>query len=88
MKKFTEEELSRYNGESGKPIYLSCKGLVYDLSSSFLWKNGKHQVLHRAGADLTNNLDQAPHGMEVFDKFPIVGILLCAEMSNRTSKNC
>jgi len=86
LKKFTEEELARYNGEKGNPVYVGCKGKVYDVSASFLWKDGTHQVLHRAGVDLTNALEQAPHGGDVLEKFPMVGILHCAGKSQTPSK--
>ncbi|MEM3880635.1 MAG: hypothetical protein QXD19_02690 [Candidatus Bathyarchaeia archaeon] len=46
------------------------------MSTSFLWKDGKHQVLHEAGTDLTEALKQAPHGEDVLNRFPVVGILL------------
>ena len=75
MKKFTERELALYNGENGKPAYVAYKGKVYDVSASFLWKDGKHQVLHNAGADLTLALEQAPHGIEALERLPVVGIL-------------
>ncbi|HEX9076755.1 MAG TPA: hypothetical protein VF932_13305 [Anaerolineae bacterium] len=44
--------------------------------SSFLWQNGKHQVVHNAGADLTEYLTEAPHGPEMLQKFPVVGMLV------------
>jgi predicted heme/steroid binding protein len=75
MKEFTEKELAKYNGKNGKPAYVAYKGKVFDVSTSFLWKDGEHQVLHEAGKDLTEALQQAPHGEEVLKKFPIVGIL-------------
>jgi predicted heme/steroid binding protein len=75
MKEFTEEELANYNGKNGKPVYVAYKGKVYDLTSSFLWKDGIHQVLHIAGSDLTRALEQAPHGADEIQKFPMVGVL-------------
>jgi predicted heme/steroid binding protein len=75
MKDFTKEELSRYDGKSGRPAYVAYKGKVYDLSGSFLWNDGNHQVLHNAGTDLTHAMEQAPHGGDVFEKYPLVGIL-------------
>lgn len=73
--RFTLEELSRYNGKNGAPIFVACQGKVYDVSRSFLWQSGTHQVLHTAGADLTRSLDQAPHDVDVLARFPIVGML-------------
>jgi predicted heme/steroid binding protein len=75
MKELTKEELARYDGRNGFPAYAAHKGKVYDVTGSFLWKDGSHQVLHKAGADLTDALEQAPHDGDVLDKFPIVGTL-------------
>lgn len=75
MKKYNKKRLAEYNGKNGKPAYLAYKGKVYDVSSSFLWKDGKHQVLHKAGADLTAAMKMAPHGSEFLEKFPVVGTL-------------
>ena len=84
---FTEEEPAQYNGKNGNPAYVVYNGKVYDVSASFLWKDGTHQVLHSAGVDLTDALDQAaPHGGDVLQKFPVVGILHGAGMSNMPSK--
>jgi predicted heme/steroid binding protein len=79
MKEFTKEELARYDGKNGRPAYVAYEGKVYDLSGSFLWNNGSHQVLHDAGVDLTDAMEQAPHGRDVFDKFPLVGTLRSAD---------
>ncbi|MGQ9543116.1 MAG: cytochrome b5 domain-containing protein [Candidatus Bathyarchaeia archaeon] len=84
MKAFTEEELAEYNGKNGKPAYIAYKGKVYDVSASFLWKDGDHQVLHKAGMDLTEALEQAPHGEDVLEKFPMVGILIGWHTENAT----
>jgi len=75
MRRFTTEELSRYNGRDGAPAFIAYQGKVYDVSRSFLWQEGRHQVLHHAGVDLTPSLDQAPHGADLLEKFPVVGTL-------------
>jgi predicted heme/steroid binding protein len=79
MKEFSREELARYNGKNGTPAYAAYKGRVYDVSASFLWKNGSHQVVHNAGLDLTDAMEQAPHGQDVLEKFPLVGTLRGAD---------
>jgi len=75
MKPFTLAELAKFDGAGGRGAYVAYKGLVYDVSKSFLWKAGKHQGLHRAGRDLTDELDRAPHGPEFVERCPIVGRL-------------
>jgi len=75
MKEFTEEELAQYDGKNGNLAYVAYKGKVYDVTGSFLWKNGIHQVLHSAGVDLTDALEQAPHGDNVLRKFSVVGMI-------------
>lgn len=74
MKEFTRLELAINNGKNGASVYIAYEGKVYDVSSSFLWKNGKHQVIHNAGDDLTDALAQAPHGEVMLKRFPVVGI--------------
>lgn len=76
LKKFTLKELAQYNGKDGKPAYVAYKGKVYDLSKSFLWQDGDHQGLHVAGKDLTKDMEDAPHGPEELESFPIVGELV------------
>jgi predicted heme/steroid binding protein len=75
MNEFTKETLLRYNGKDGRLAFIAHDGKVYDVSVSFLWRNGTHQFRHHAGQDLTDDLKQAPHGESMLEKFPIVGEL-------------
>ncbi len=75
MKEFSKKELEKYNGENGAPAFIAYRGKVYDVSDSFLWQDGKHQVTHKAGEDLTDALRDAPHGSDLLERFPVVGIL-------------
>ncbi len=63
---FTERELQQFDGTHGRPTYIACAGMVYDVSASALWRGGRHQDLHYAGNDLTRTLRKAPHTGEVF----------------------
>jgi predicted heme/steroid binding protein len=74
-RKFTKDELKSFDGRDGRPCYTACNGLVYDVSDSYFWRGGVHLVLHGAGKDLTDAMDDAPHGIELLEQFPIVGIL-------------
>ncbi len=75
---FGRKELEKYDGSNGF-VYVAYDGKVYDVSHSFHWKSGIHQVMHRAGCDLTEALNEAPHGPEMLNKFPIVGEFLDRE---------
>ena len=74
-KVITKEELKKYDGSNG-PAYVAFRVKVYDVSHSFHWKKGVHQVTHYDGCDLTEALGKAPHGSDMLDKFPVVGELL------------
>lgn len=73
-KVFTAAELSTYNGKNGAKAYTSYKGIVYDVTDSKLWQLGEHFGL-QAGIDLTEAMQNAPHGPEVFSGFKQVGTL-------------
>jgi predicted heme/steroid binding protein/uncharacterized membrane protein len=75
MKEFSIEELAQYNGENGKPIYISHNGKVYDVSGSKMWKTGTHMKRHRSGQDLTTDIQAAPHPADVLERFAQVGVL-------------
>lgn len=75
MRIFTEEELKKYDGKNGL-AYVAYRGKVYDVSASYHWRKGMHHATHRAGYDLTEALEQAPHDPALLDKFPIVGELV------------
>ncbi len=76
LKKFTVEELKGFDGGNGKPIYIAYKERVIDVTGSKMWRGGQHMKRHTAGADLTSDIAQAPHGIDVLDRFPQVGILI------------
>ena len=72
----TLEELKAFDGsEEGKPIYIAYKGKVYDVTESPLFINGIH-FEHYAGSDLTEFIDEAPHGEEVLEEYPVVAELV------------
>lgn len=76
MREFTTDELARYDGRAGAAAYIACNGKVYDVSRSFLWQQGRHQALHKAGADLTEELMKASHGADLLARVPFVGSLV------------
>ncbi len=74
LRRFSRAELKQFDGRDGRPIYAAYQGSVYDVTASPLWGEGQH-FEHLAGADLTEELADAPHGEEVFEDFPVVGHL-------------
>jgi predicted heme/steroid binding protein len=76
MRYFTSKELARFNGQDGSPAYVAVYGKVYDVSNSSLWRNGKHQITHFAGKDLTEALERAPHSIDYIETYPLMGTLI------------
>ncbi|MEZ4804157.1 MAG: cytochrome b5 domain-containing protein [Bacteroidia bacterium] len=74
-KEYSSQQLALRNGQDKPEVWIAFKGIIYDVSESRLWKNGKHYE-HWAGQDLTDELKDAPHSESVFKKFPKIGILI------------
>lgn len=72
---YTRSQLALRNGQDRPEIWVAFQGLIYDMTQSKLWKNGKHYE-HWAGQDLTDELADAPHSEKVFEKFNPIGKLL------------
>lgn len=71
---FTRSQLALRNGQDRDEIWCAYEGVIYDLTASRLWRNGKHYE-HWAGQDLTDELIDAPHTNGVFARFAAVGTL-------------
>ncbi len=68
LPEYTRQQLALRNGNDKEEIWIAYKGLIYDVTNSRLWRNGKHYE-HWSGQDLTAELEDAPHNANVFDKF-------------------
>lgn len=75
MQEFRPDDLEEHDGRDGRPSYVVYDGNVYDVSDSKLWKGGMHMRRHQAGSDLTADIQAAPHGPEVLERYLPVGIL-------------
>ncbi len=71
----TQEELKAFDGKEGRQALVAVDGVIYDVTGSRLWKNGKH-TRHIAGEDLSSSLKQAPHDDAKLESFPKVGTLV------------
>lgn len=72
---YTRSQLALRNGQDRPEVWVAFQGVIYDVSRSRLWRDGKHYE-HWAGQDLTAELADAPHSDTVFDKFDAVGKLV------------
>ncbi|MFN4972297.1 MAG: cytochrome b5 domain-containing protein [Bacteroidota bacterium] len=72
---YTKSELALRNGQDKPEVWVAYKGIIYNVTKSRLWRNGKHYE-HWAGQDLTEELKDAPHSATVFDKFEPIGKLI------------
>ena len=75
LPEYTKSQLALRNGQDKPQIWVAYMGVIYDVTGSRLWRNGKHYE-HWAGQDLTHELADAPHTTSVFEKFEKVGRLV------------
>ena len=75
-RKFTVEELGKFDGKEGRSAYVAYKGKIYDVTDSYLWLDGEHQFERKAGADLTEAMAASPHGDRVVENMKLVGVLV------------
>lgn len=73
-RKFSLEELSRFDGKEGRPAYVAYAGKVYEVTDAYLWIDGNHMG-HDAGKDLTEGMNSSPHGNRVIESIKLVGVL-------------
>ncbi|MEX1376039.1 MAG: cytochrome b5 domain-containing protein [Eubacteriales bacterium] len=71
----TLDELKEYNGENGLPAYVAYDGVIYDVSDEPQWTSGSHGG-NMAGTDITENLNNAPHGTTKLNGLDVVGKLV------------
>ena len=71
---YTRFQLALRNGQDRPEIWVAYLGVIYDVSHSRMWRDGKHYE-HWAGQDLSHELKDAPHNERVFERFIAVGRL-------------
>jgi len=74
LPEYTRAYLALRNGQDKPEVWVAYNGLIYDVTRSRLWLRGKHYE-HWAGQDLTDELKDAPHTENVFDRFAVIGKL-------------
>ena len=74
LPEYSGAQLALRNGQDKPEVWIAYQGLIYDVTRSRLWREGKHYE-HWAGQDLTKELGDAPHTDGVFKKFKAIGKL-------------
>jgi predicted heme/steroid binding protein len=75
-RRFTRAELALYDGRnSTRPTLVAFRGKVYDVTHSYPWAGGVHWARLYAGEDQTGKMIFAPHGEEMLERVPCVGVL-------------
>lgn len=74
MTTFSKQQLALRNGQDREEVWIAFEGIIYDVTNSRLWREGKHYE-HWAGQDLTDELPEAPHDSKVFEKLQVIGKL-------------
>lgn len=72
LQEYTRGQVALRNGQDREEIWIAYKGIIYDVTKSRYWKNGKHYE-HWAGQDLTDELPDAPHTDYVFERLEVIG---------------
>lgn len=75
---FTISELSAFDGKSGNDCYVAVSGRVYEISDSDKWIDGNHiesEGQASCGRDLTEAMDESPHGISILTTSPKVKLI-------------
>lgn len=75
---FTTTELSEYDGKSGNDCYVAVSGRVHEIRESDKWVDGIHTESEgqaSCGRDLTQAMDESPHGISILTTSPKVKMI-------------
>jgi predicted heme/steroid binding protein len=75
---YTLEELALYDGKNGNDCLVAVDGDVYLIEGFALWVEGEHITSGgraRCGFDLTEVIDESPHGRSKLELLKKVGTL-------------
>lgn len=71
-------QLAASNGQQGAACWLAVDGIVYEIDQGYKWQEGEHTESSSAycGADMSNVIDDAPHGRTKISQLKKVGTLV------------
>ena len=82
--KLSLNDLSYFDGTESRPSYVGYKTKIYDMTGSEFWEKGAHFERHKAGEDLSDKLEQAPHDEAKILEMPLVGELVPSQPIKRS----
>lgn len=74
----TRAELAAADGKDGRPCLVAVDGTVYQIDGFTLWRDGEHipsEGQASCGADLSEVIRRAPHGLQKLELLDEVGPL-------------
>jgi predicted heme/steroid binding protein len=74
----SRSRLEKFDGKDGRLCYVAVDGIVYEIKDSPLWVDGEHITSGgraHCGKELSEVINQAPHGKKILQILPIVGEL-------------
>lgn len=83
---YTREELARHDGVEGRDCLVAVDGDVYLIEGFALWSMGRHTPSGgraRCGLDLTEVIDESPHGKSKLRLLKKVGALEEGQSASR-----
>ncbi len=80
---FSLNDLSYFDGTEGRPSYIVYNSKVYDVTGSKFWEKGIHFGRHKAGEDLSDKFEQAPHDEAKILEMPVVGEFVPSHLIKR-----
>lgn len=76
-KDFTIKQLKEFDGKYGRNAYIAVEGMIYDLTNSKDWKNGKLKIpAIIPGTDCTKEIMNTPKKLEPLKNVPVIGLII------------
>lgn len=68
-------DLAAYDGVGDNYAYIAVNGVIYDVTNVSAWNGGEHNG-NVAGTDVSDVINNAPHGDSVLENLTVVGEII------------